>query len=78
MPNALYLGYFDDVRNVQVCGNRWQAFSNQVSLVSLLPVKTRARDLISAGWKGGSKSKHDTQACTSSQAHGHYDFMLAQ
>lgn len=43
--NALYLGYFDDVRNVQVCGNRWQAFPNEVSLICLLPVKTSAKDL---------------------------------
>lgn len=32
-----YLCYFDDVRDVQVRCDRWQAFSNQVSLVCLLP-----------------------------------------
>ena len=37
----LYLGYFDDVRYVQVCRNRWQAFANQVGFVCLLPVEYR-------------------------------------
>lgn len=41
--NALYLGYFDDVRNMQVCCNRWEAFPNEVCLICLLPVKTNAK-----------------------------------
>lgn len=38
-----YLGNFDDVWNVQVRCNRGQAFPNQVSLIRLLPAKTRTR-----------------------------------
>lgn len=44
LVDGVYLGYFDDVRNVQVCSNRGEAFSNQVRLICLLPVKTNVRD----------------------------------
>lgn len=39
--NARYLGNFDDVGDVQVGGDRWQTFSNEVRLICFLPVNSK-------------------------------------
>lgn len=40
---TVYLGYFDDVGDVQVGGDRRQPFPNEVGLVCFLPTKTKER-----------------------------------
>lgn len=57
IPN-LYLGDFDDVGYVQVRCDRRQAFSDQVSLIRLLPVKTRVKDCVCdrKGWWWGCRT----------------------